>query len=615
MLFLNPSAWYWAILAIPIVALFLLKMRTRRVSVGSVMFWQQVAEEKPPRALWLRIRHLASLLVQLALLLLLVTGLSQPVWESLAETPGRIVVVLDTSASMQAGENGETRFEMAVASVHSLIESLNGRDRMAIVSASQPAHVVCGLTSHVGTLRQALTEMTCTDCPTALPDAVGIAERLLGSASDSEIRVITDGCGDLGSVDANLVSVERHGNSAENLAITMLQVRRSVQDPLTWQVLTRVNSFRNSAASGTLDLFLDGEILDVLNVDIEANGTWSQVAEFRSSAGGVVSAELRPVDALQLDNRASTMLAERTPVSVTLVTQGQWFLEQVLAANALVDLTVADRVPEILPPGGILVVHGKVPTTIPTGNVIVVHPVNATSLWGMDGRVEAPLVGTQQDDELTENVSLENILMPTVENLVPRGEHDVLIESAVGVPLLVKYTRESGSLVVLNINVDEGDLPLRTAFPILLGNAVAAMANQSSEIADAISTGRSVGLPASVAGASDSASVVELRSPDGQDLKMIRAGKEFRVPPLKTCGVYRVRSREAASDAGVIPKAVFAANLFDEKESDLRFGSKPAEQAEKRSAMATGHPLWWSLTLSVLILFCCEWCLFHRRWI
>ena len=50
----NPAAWIWAGLALPIIALYILKIRQRRVPVSTTLFWEQVFEERKPRAWWRR---------------------------------------------------------------------------------------------------------------------------------------------------------------------------------------------------------------------------------------------------------------------------------------------------------------------------------------------------------------------------------------------------------------------------------------------------------------------------------------------------------------------------------------------------------------------------------
>ena len=74
----NPGALAWLFLAIPVVIFYTLKIRMRRVPVSTTMFWEQVFEEKKPRALWRKLRHLLSLLLQLLFLSVLVVAVCDP---------------------------------------------------------------------------------------------------------------------------------------------------------------------------------------------------------------------------------------------------------------------------------------------------------------------------------------------------------------------------------------------------------------------------------------------------------------------------------------------------------------------------------------------------------
>ena len=44
--FANPIGWWWAALALPIVAFYMLRVRLRRQPVSTMRFWDQVFEEK-----------------------------------------------------------------------------------------------------------------------------------------------------------------------------------------------------------------------------------------------------------------------------------------------------------------------------------------------------------------------------------------------------------------------------------------------------------------------------------------------------------------------------------------------------------------------------------------
>ena len=134
--FANPSGWWWAALAIPIALLYVLKIRLRRQPVSTLLFWDQIFDEKKPRSWWQRLRHLLSLLLQLAFLMLLVSALVDPLWSWQKKRQRRIALIVDNSASMQAteGENS-TRLAAAKRAANALVRSLRSGDRMAVLSA------------------------------------------------------------------------------------------------------------------------------------------------------------------------------------------------------------------------------------------------------------------------------------------------------------------------------------------------------------------------------------------------------------------------------------------------------------------------------------------------
>ena len=175
----HPSALLWLLLALPLIALYLLKVRRRRVPVSTILFWDQVFGDRRPRALWQRLRHPLSLLLQLLLLLLLTLALADPrfTWQSLQ---GRqLVLVLDNSASMQATDVAPNRWSWAVHQARQLIRGLGPQDQVAIVSAGNVPRVEVGLTDHPRTLLQSLDRISLTDGPTRVTEAVQLAQRLL----------------------------------------------------------------------------------------------------------------------------------------------------------------------------------------------------------------------------------------------------------------------------------------------------------------------------------------------------------------------------------------------------------------------------------------------------
>lgn len=160
--FANPVGLALAATLLPVVALYILKVRLRRVPVSTLMFWREVFEEKRPRSLWRTLRHWLSLLLQLAFLILLVLALADPILRWQTASARKLVLVVDNSASMAARATGGTMvkgnspLDRARAEGVRLVDGLRPGDELAVVSAGSTPRVFAGLTDHQRTLRDAL---------------------------------------------------------------------------------------------------------------------------------------------------------------------------------------------------------------------------------------------------------------------------------------------------------------------------------------------------------------------------------------------------------------------------------------------------------------------------
>jgi len=78
MTLLRPEALFWAVLAVPLVVLYLRGDRIPRHVVAAGSLWQKVLADRTSRARWLRWRRPVSLAGQLAVLLVLVVAMAEP---------------------------------------------------------------------------------------------------------------------------------------------------------------------------------------------------------------------------------------------------------------------------------------------------------------------------------------------------------------------------------------------------------------------------------------------------------------------------------------------------------------------------------------------------------
>jgi hypothetical protein len=614
----NPTALLWAALAIPIVVFYILKIRLRRVPVSTILFWRQIFEEKQPRSIWQHLRHLLSLLIQLLFLCLLVVALAEPFfhWEVLEAR--RVVLVIDNSASMNATDGSPTRLAKAKQEGQRLLAGLRFREEAALVAAGTQPQVVCGLTGHRRTLQNALQAVAATDGPTRVAEAVALARRLLTDQANGQVVVLTDGCFKgaeelAGADDVHLVAVGQHTG---NVGLTRFQVRRSLLDPIGYEILAEVVNFSEEPVECRLDIELDGQVVDVVPLKLAAEGKWSQVLEKTSAAGGRLVARLDRPDALLKDNQAWALLPRREVQRVTLVTDGNLFVEKVLEANPLVRLAVAKEPPRGVLPGTVIVFHRKVPQQLPPGPVLVIDPAGPCDLWELGDKLQNPIVTKQdKDSPLMAHVRLDNVLMPEARKLTLQAKAQVLASALNGEPLYCAVERPEGKALVLTVNLDLGDLPLRTAFPILATNALAWFAGSQGELREALATGAvtDVELPAQPAGP---AGDWLLWSPDGQSRKLPAGASRTTVGPLDQCGVWRIAAPPPAANAHVEvpPFLEIACNLANRGESDLRPPEAWLSRVEETAAAGFGNrPLWFYLLAGAWLLAGLEWYLYQRR--
>ena len=277
-----------------------------------------------------------------------------------------------------------------------------------------------------------------------------------------------------------------------------------------YQILAEVANFSDEPVKAHLDVELNDEVLDSVPLSIAPGKSWRRVLDKVRNEGGRLHARLDRADALATDNEAWAILAPREPLDVAVFTSGESFadlyVERVLEANPLVhqpptvvkglasDVTAGDRL--------VRVYHRRVPRRLPPGPILVINPVGSCDLWDSGEVIESPIVGTtDRASPLLAYVTLENAQITESRRLTPKSKANVLVSLATGEPLYLVFDRAEGKVLVLAASLDDpGDLPLRTAFPILVGNALSWIEGSGGNLSEAIATGAVVELPRPVKG-------------------------------------------------------------------------------------------------------------------
>ncbi len=122
--FLAPLALAGLLFLPLVVAMYLLKLRRDEAPVASTLLWQRLVADVEANAPWQKLRRNLLLLLQLLLVVILALLAARPFLERPAGLAGDIVVVIDTSASMQATDVTPNRLEAAKAAAIDALRDL-----------------------------------------------------------------------------------------------------------------------------------------------------------------------------------------------------------------------------------------------------------------------------------------------------------------------------------------------------------------------------------------------------------------------------------------------------------------------------------------------------------
>jgi|LauGreDrversion4_2_1035121.scaffolds.fasta_scaffold03019_6 hypothetical protein len=649
MTFLVPTALALAAFALPITVLYILKLRMRQVPVSSDLFWQQIFQARPPRSFWNRFRHPLSWLAQLLILLTIVAAAGDPRWLS-DSPPHSLVLIIDVSASMQATEAGGQRLTLATNQAHRIINGLPPGSQAAVIAADHRAEVVCGMTDHIPDLLRAVSGIQPSAAPGSPELAIRAAAELLGQTPAGEIILLTDRCFDSpGLTDNPRLTILSIATPRSNIGITNCQSLRNPDDPLAAELLIAVTNSSPHIAEATLELRISGTLSSVLRLKLSPNESTTRSFPRVGPSGGIWQAELKNIrfsadsdasalpqddtasatDALTIDNSAVAILPDAPRQRVLLVSPGSLFVQKVLEADPLTELTVLQQPPpdNAWPQDHTVVLHETIPRQLPGGPVIVLDPRNDCDAWNIRGTRENPLPAQSVETHpITRNFRLDDVLIPAASELEFTQQPRILAAAEDGLPLCCLLQRPQGQVVVIPLHLTQSDLAFRTVFPILMSNTLRWLAGHSDPTASALQAGQQTAVPLPLTAPATSIPNSLLRSPAGK-LTRIPLVPDTAAPlsataltgPLREAGLWLIEPNgsNAPPNADSTSAVPIAVNVASSMETDLRprLSARMSPESPPKAVPAAGRPPWFWLCLATVLLLASEWFLYQRRWI
>ncbi|HEX7973805.1 MAG TPA: VWA domain-containing protein [Anaerolineales bacterium] len=636
MSFLFPGAFVLAALAIPILLMYMLKLRRRPVEVSSIWMWQALLRDRQANTPWQRLRRSLLLILQLLILAALVLALARPALPAQSLATGSLVVVLDASASMNARDgaasgSGTTRFEAAKTTARALIRDSTGSDRITLIIAGRQPHALVSNESDKATLRRALDaaqpEQGAADWPAALALAAGAAAG--GSAGDTTIILISDGGLPRQGLPP-LPSPVRYlsvGRDKDNLAVTALSARLAGGTATgRVELFAGVTGYGQAEQRAILSFYSDEQLIYSQEVTLPPGKSQSVLLTDLPDKPARYTARLTssqpgspPLDAFPLDDAAYAVYQQPQAGRILLVTRGNIFLEQLLASlpeiqpfNLLPDSAGNFTLPQESFDAYIL--DGVYPSGLPASNLLLVDPPS-NDLFAA-GEVFTDTAGAQvTNTPLTESVQWENVHVRQAHHAALPDWAQVLV-SAPGGPLVFAGQTGGRRVAALTFDLHDSDLPLQVAYPVLFSNLIHyLLQSQPVELATPAGNPPERLQPGDLLVIRPSVANVEVKatSPSGQTYNLSGGENGAVFTATNEPGIYTVQYSGALSGR----TDAFAVNLFDPLESnilpaaDIHLGLNTIPPA--RQAGQSRREVWPWLAGLALVLLVLEWWLYHRQ--
>ena len=511
--FLSPISLFLFGLAIPIVALYILRLRRRREPVSTLMFWEELFRERQTTSLFQRLKHLLSLLLQLLFLTLLVLSIARPQFAFITKSARQLVLIIDQSASMNAIEedtDGRTRLAVAKESALRTIDGLRFMDEMTVISSHTRPIIHIPFTNHQKSLREAIHTIQPTDISTNLEPAYDLADTIAQTKPNPEIVIFSDFQSISEELLAKLKSKPKQGTDAEksdnevkrhlirigkandNVGITRFRVRKSLVNAFDYQTLLRVVNASEEEKQFNVELYFNENLFDVRPYTLSPGESKSEIFSNFAFEGGKLKAVLDVQDALASDNIAYATLPKRDLIPVLLVTAENPFLQKALAVDEQIQLTVltpteyeTDVLPESANSQGkqdyqVVIFDRYSPPSLGDGNYMFISPPAVDSSetpipelkWNIGAALETPIITDwERTHPILQHVHLENVQIGTAYQVTPPSTAQVLARSFES-PVLFIDVNPNRKVVFAAINILESDLPLRIAFPVIIANTI-----------------------------------------------------------------------------------------------------------------------------------------------
>jgi hypothetical protein len=452
----NPIFFLFSFFIAAVILMYFFRKQYRDQVVPSNLLWEEVMKEWQASPWFHRLQKNLLLLLQVLILFFLMIALVKPYIFNEMAPKDHLVILLDTSASMNAVVNNRSHFEEAKEDIQSLIEGTGGK--VTLLGVGKSVTTIVSEETNDRVVLNGLKNLPLSNDHEDMKKAIHLGEAL-ASGSESIIHIFSDSMEKEDFTEELTTPIQVHNllTNPVNVSLTSFGVERLGS---SYKGVAVIENQSEVSLRGHLSIHDEKNEISSVKLTLDP-GKETVVPISDLSHSPIYKAVIDVNDDYMEDNSLSNIQAASKP-AIHVIGEINPFLlkgfqsigvdvktieeDQKKSGDEII-LTTKEKWQQLSFESPAMIVPARSKESNP-----LTHGIKATN-----------------EDPLLKHVDLEKVYVEKVNSIQIKNLQSVA--TADSIPLIQKGEVNGQKLVLLNLHLNESDFPLHPGFPIFLYNS------------------------------------------------------------------------------------------------------------------------------------------------
>ncbi|GMQ61820.1 vWA domain-containing protein [Vallitalea maricola] len=485
MRFSNPYA-LWGLLLIPLVILmYILRQNFEQKEISSIFLWELASKEDEVNTPWQKLKKNILMILQIIVIIIITLALANPYLYKKQETNNVQLIVIDTSASMNAEyKDGETRLDYAKEMAKEKIDGLLDGTPVTIITIGNDVNINVSNAVSKDTIKKSINNINPTYGSMKIDDNIDFIFSIAKSYEDYEISIISDEIHNNDNVHNYLVQSEGSNVSIDNISTFFSEG--------SYEVLAKVTNRYKTPVKIHLDIYDQNDTwLKGSEIDLESYESKSILFDNINCEGNYIYGQIKEKDLIAADNKRFNILNKNEIKRIILISEENIFMEKAILASNRYELYKTKNSSVNNEKYDLYIYDSIIPDSIPDeGNLMFLNIPKVDGLYDTEAETSSGMAAFS-DEDITRHVFNEKFIVSDYRKILP-NEYIKSIAN-VGEDSIIAIGNKNGrKFNIISFDLHNSDFPLNISFPVLIDNLLADVLGNGVQIDENYHAGENI---------------------------------------------------------------------------------------------------------------------------